>query len=348
LPSATAGNPAPVVAATADLAQQAAANLATADVDITQATAAASAGATQEVHQVSSKENSFGIHGELFYRDCYKVLIDLISIDSSEEFMAEKSRLLVEIRGSAGVGKSAFLAMCISGLKDEGLQDFAVFNAPKSHFCEKVHQIECSIWSNGELDKDKERMSIVDAQKLLVQQRAMRNLSYIFADGCAPPLNLEDFEGIVIATASPSISTKTLREQIMHPNIIDYVMPPWSLDEMTQAGAILDVDSSVIEDNFLHMNGIVRYAFAPDAARLKVDEAVKSVDATVISHLVATDNTDKQTKMNMVHALILWRTEKPRSEEDGKYNVKGNITYSLVSGYASKSVAQKLAASEMA
>lgn len=32
-------------------------------------------------------------------------------------------------------------------------------------------------------------------------------------------------------------------------------MPPWSLVELKQAGAILDVDSSVIEDNFLHMNG---------------------------------------------------------------------------------------------
>lgn len=137
--------------------------------------------------------------------------------------MAEKSRLLVEIRGSAGVGKSAFLAMCMSGLKDKGLEDFAIFHAPKSHARENVHQIECSIWSEGKLDKDKERMSIVDAQKLLVQQRGMQNLGYIFADGCAPPLNLEDFEGVVIVASSPSISTKTLRDQIMHPNIIDYV-----------------------------------------------------------------------------------------------------------------------------
>lgn len=97
------------------------------------------------------------------------------------------------------------------------------------------------------------------------------------------------------------------------------------------------------------MNGIVRHAFARDAARLKVNEAVQYVDALAISQLVATDNTEKQTKINMVHALLLWRTETPSNEEDGKYNLKGKVTYSLVSGYASKSVAQKLVAvSEMA
>ena len=139
---------------------------------------------------------------------------------------------------------------------------------------------------------------------------------YIFVDGCSPALNLADFEGVVIVAASPSISTKDHQEQIMHPNIIDYLMPPWWLKEMKRAGLLLDVDLSVIEDNFAHMNGIVRYAFAPNAARLKVNEAVKAVNATAISQLVATDITVKQTETNMFHALVLCWTEKPLNEEE--------------------------------
>lgn len=98
-----------------------------------------------------------------------------------------------------------------------GLETFLAGVCRRSRSHEMVHEIECSIWSEGELEKDKERMSIYDVRKLLVFQGGMKKLSHIFADGCAPSLNLEDFEGVVIVAASPSASTNTLRKQIMHP-----------------------------------------------------------------------------------------------------------------------------------
>jgi len=71
---------------------------------------------------------------------------------------------------------------------------------------------------------------------------------------------------------------------------------------------------------------------------------VKSVEPRAITTLVATDSTDKQIERNMVHSRVLWNTD---IKENGRHHVRGPVRYSLVSRFAERLVAEKLAKAQL-
>jgi len=116
-------------------------------------------------------------------------------------------RLLFEIRGSVGTGKSAFLALYMSSLISSGMQNVAHFHVLKAHTTERAYQGECSIWIEGKLTM--ERISILKAHEKLVINKRINKLDFIFMDGCTTGLNLEDFWRVAIVAALPSVCTKS-------------------------------------------------------------------------------------------------------------------------------------------
>jgi len=287
---------------------------------------------------VSGKEppTRFGLYSEALLRDCYNDLLLEIDQENTVAEGDETASLLIEIRGSAGIGKSAFLALLMAEQKISGLKDFALFHAPKADEVSKgLNEVLCCVWIDGELKMDGMPYGWTDTRREL--QSLVPKLEAIFMDGCSMGFSIEDFSGMIYVAASPSVSTKNLRKALGN-HYTKLYMPPWSLDEAIAAGGFLN-ERDVVEENYAHMKGIARHLFEKDSAKKKVEEAVTEVNPQTIVNLVASNETDKATENTMVHSLVSWE---PKVNENGKYDYRGDVRFELVSRFAEKKIAEKL------
>jgi hypothetical protein len=283
----------------------------------------------------------FGLYGEALLRDCYTHLMTEIDAiidgynDENEDNIGNNRTLLLEIRGSAGIGKSTFLGLLMAEYKLAGMKNFALIYAPKvigERSSTGGNKLACFVWIEG--------TSVMQKGSVEQLEPFLNQLTYIFMDGCSVyEVSFQEFAGAIVVAASPSVSTQNLRKNLGNRYTTLY-MPPWSLDEAFKAADFLDVSRDVVEENYAHMTGIVRYFFNADSARGKVNEAVLHVNPKSIIKMVQSNECDKRDEDFMVHSLVLW---KPKVKENGSFDFRAAVSFDLVSRYAEKMVAEKLA-----
>ena len=201
------------------------------------------------------------------------------------------------MRGSSGIGKSAFFAYTIAHVRLHcDAQSFAIFHSGKDQNDGRgsnlLDDVRCSVWINGELKIDKQLYANVAMRQRIIDEY-MPKLGAIFMDGCSPTIGLEGFTGFLVIAASPSVTTEGYRKLLAAKRAWAVLsMPPWTLDESLGAGRLLGVHGDVIRDNFKYLPGIVRYSFDDGAGKGRVLLAVKNVDPDKISSMVASQHTD--------------------------------------------------------
>ena len=287
---------------------------------------------------------TFGLSDEAYRRDCHVNLMKQV-LSTIQNWQQDEERRysmhLLEIRGSAGIGKSAFLAFVIATILRKELlpeteKNFALFYSTKGG---SVDDIRCSVWIDGALVEDQICYSDTHFKREL-QKNYMKKLRVIFMDGCCLPINWDVYDGLGIAALSPSVSTHGLRDLLSnHDNYTVLHMPCWTIEEVKIAGDLLGVDSAVIDDNFQYMNGIVRYMFQDGVAKKHVDKSVGRVDPVILSRMLSSQHTDKDTELSMVHSLVRWLVPATTTMQ---------VRFELVSRYAEQVVAQKLSAYDTA
>ena len=292
------------------------------------------------------KENKvgkpFGLHNEAYLRKCYKELNEEIQKELAAWIEPQVANgvlrpRLVEIRGSSGIGKSVFLAYLIAVYMQQGeMANFAIFHSNKAgKSVPDLDDVLCSLYIDGEKVMDKQRYGL-DETRLKLDSHVVK-LDALFMDGCSMSFSLEQFYGIVFVAASPSVYTKNLRDALAFYRTL--CMPTWSRKESMELGNMLGIEEDRVNDNYDHMNGIVRYMFEEGMAKMKVDDSVKVVSPKSLCAMAATQRTDKETERVMVHALVRWE---PPKNADQSFKYDGDISFDLVSRYAEAMVAQKL------
>lgn len=292
------------------------------------------------------KENEvgkpFGLHNEAYIRKCYQEIAEEIQKDLAAWIAPQVENgilraRLVEIRGSSGIGKSVFLAYLLAlHIQAGGLTNFAIFHSDKTRKSTPgLDEVLCSIYIDGIRVMDKQRYGSEETRRNLDSH--LSKLDAMFMDGCSMSFSIENFYGIIIVAVSPCVYTKNLRDAItFYRNLC---MPTWSRNEANELGNMLGIDEGCVNDNFDHMNGIVRYIFDKGMAKKKVDDSVKVVNPSNLCTMAATQQTDKETERVMVHALVQWE---PSKNADQSFKYDGDISYDLVSRYAEACVSQKL------
>lgn len=222
---------------------------------------------------------------------------------SKKEFWAPH---LAIIQGSSGVGKSVFLAYYLARRRKLGVANVAIFHASK---CIKsgngqtdMDEVDCVIWLEEEL-----KINRTVGKKKEEIKRTLSNLDLIFMDGCSMRINLDGFKGVVVLSASPSQYVKNMKDGVGTGRYEIYTMPPVSRDEAMEMADLLEVDKSIVEDNFDHMEGIARHLFKQGIAKKKVDEAVSCCDPKNISDMVTMQNVSNNQNQVAVHSLVLWK-----------------------------------------
>jgi hypothetical protein len=221
------------------------------------------------------------------------------------------------------------------------MKSFALFHNPKRHV-QTVSEdaVTCFFVIDGKLVLDGETYDEVKKENLWKKHKV--HLKALFMDGCSMDLNFAGFSGYFYVAASPSVSTRNLLGSLgdNFNRVLTLYMPPWSLDEAIAAGGFLDVEEGVVEANYAHMNGIARHLFAQDRAKQNVEEAVEVLSPQALDGLVASGANDNV----LLHSLLLWKPAK----EDGNYNYETNARFELVSRFAEKKAAEKLAKYDLA
>lgn len=277
----------------------------------------------------------FGNNKEAYVRECYNDISDDIFRIWKERRMAwegKKRAMLFTISGSSGIGKSTFLSFWITRMK-QFFPTIAICYAPKSAKTKNgtptSDVVKCVIWKDGKID--------VDGTYRIVEEELesqLPNLDLIVMDGCSMQfVDVEVFKGVVIVAALPSLYVKNLKDAIFWH--YDFTMPPIEDEEAFEIAGMLGIPNDIINENLAHMKGIARYLFDKDAAKTKVHEALKEVNATSITSMVSMQATSRDEEANAVHALVLWKVTGKQYRESPRYE--------LASRYIEKLVAQKLA-----
>ena len=286
---------------------------------------------------ITSTRRPFGENLEAYVRPCYETILQLILNTRKEcrnkrsaQGIPKRSTLFV-IRGSSGIGKSTFLAYFIGRARSaKRFRNIAVFYASKLSKgidgAPSISEVLCHVMLDGR--------TAIEGMYENVRNNLMEYLpkiGLIIMDGCSMPFALTGFTGILIIAGSPSLYVKNLIDGIFDNFMI--TMPALLLDEAKEIADIIGVDKAVVDQNWSHMEGITRYMFEPGAAKKKVQEAVKEVNASSITKMVSMQASNRRENRSMVHSLVLWKmgttyTDKP--------------SFALVSRYAEKLVAKQL------
>lgn len=286
---------------------------------------------------ITSTRRPFGDNLEAYVRPCYETILQLI-LDNRKECRDKRSAqglpkrsTLFVIRGSSGIGKSTFLAYFMGRARsDKRFSNFAVFYASKASRGPegepRVSEVRCHVMLDGETVIDGEYANVANDLK-----KHLPKMGLIIMDGCSMPCDLTGFKGTLIVAGSPSLYVKNLIDAIYDHFMV--TMPALLADEAREIADIIGVDKAVVENNWSHMEGITRYMFEPGAAKRKVEEAVKEVNASSITKMVSMQASNRGENRIMVHSLVLWKMGT---------TYMADPSFELVSRFAEKLVAKKL------
>ena len=103
------------------------------------------------------------------------------------------------------------------------------------------------------------------------------SLQLVVMDGCTVPMDLTEFQGVLIVAAPPSLYAKNIENAVF--DTLYLTMPAVEEDDALAMAKMLGVDERVVLDNFSYMKGISRYLLEAGQAKKKVRQAVEAVSA---------------------------------------------------------------------
>ena len=276
------------------------------------------------------------------YVDVFNIISNLIADKNANVYNenASQRELLVVIRGSSGVGKSTFLAYLLArlmGRKKNNLQNVAIFRAGKQakrgDGSVKLDKVKYFVHVDGKTHKGQYGKVANDDSF----EELLKKTELIIMDGCSMDFDLEDWCGVVIISASPSLYYKNQEDAIAFQKKI--LFPSLEREEALLMGKHLKVSSDIIKNNFLYMGGITRYLLCKNWAKESVDTACRHVNPKAIVAMVSSQGVSRDENHVIVHSLVLWSF---KSNAAGLEKYFDEPVYSIVSRYAEVKVAQQL------
>jgi hypothetical protein len=265
-------------------------------------------------------------HGSLFAKDAYirKEYVEIYDLikDRKKEIGEESVKALV--RGSSGIGKSAFLRYLLARIREEGVNNVLVV-------------VQGGLFKAGpeflHLTTENGKKIVRRLQDYWMASRTEEICDWTIVDGCDWVVKTNNF----ICAASPSTRLSKIKKT---GGFITLCMPPWSLDQLQECARLTnnggrnnEKDDDIIEEKYNIAGGIARYVFLKhtDDVIQVVRSAVDDIDFSYgVAHLMQTQTTSD---------VILWNVP------EGAYTVTVDnpIQYSFISRYVAKLLAEKAA-----
>ena len=273
---------------------------------------------------------------DAFVRKEYTQIFDLIKErfegNSAEDSVVTGTAL---VRGSSGVGKSAFLQYLLARIKNEVTNVLVIRgNAADSRVKSYLH-LSTNIfgWKTA---------TEIDSQGAAM--RIEKSCEWTLVDGCDWEPNPDN---CTVGAASPSTPWKGFRLQY---DLIQICMPPWSFDQLERCRQLTpqrkrQIDETTLQENYKLVGGIARWALGTTADALdQIDSAVKGVNFSVVQSVMATQHATKNDEKELVHRLVLWTVGK---DGNGRWlfevSSENPIHYSMLTEFVAKKLSEKAA-----
>lgn len=282
----------------------------------------------------AKSESDLSEIGSLFADDAYlrKEYVELFAL-IFKEFENQGGTGTALIRGSSGIGKSAFLQYCVARIRNH-VSDVLVVRGSSFDSREKVFLHLSTSWFGW---KTTTTLSTFN-EAIEVEKKC----AWTLVDGC-------DWEPIAnnctVGAASPSTPWKGFR---LVEHLVQICMPPWSLSQLEDCAASTTGVSNLptVRENYKLVGGIARWALfktSPDVLD-HVSSAVRGVNFDILQQVMATQHATKNDEKELVHRLVLWKTSLDQFE-NWMYRItaENNIHYSLLTRFVSKELAKKAA-----
>ena len=274
---------------------------------------------------------AFSVDG--FVRNEYIEIFDLIT-ERFRENLAEDGAMTgtALVRGSSGVGKSAFLQYLLARIKNETKNVLVVQGSPENSSDRRFLHLSANFLGL----KTATILSYDEAKNV------EKGCEWTLVDGCdwAPYSR-----NCTVGAASPSTPWKGFRLQY---NLIQVCMPPWSLDQLERCRQLTpqrqrQIDEATLQENYKLVGGIARWALGTTADALdQIDSAVKGVSFAVVQSVMATQHATKNDEKELVHRLVLWTVGK---DGNGRWlyeiSSENPIHYSILTDFVRKKLSEK-------
>ena len=271
-----------------------------------------------------------------FIRNEYIEIYDLIK-ERLEENSAEDGGTTgtALVRGSSGVGKSAFLQYLLARIRDD-VKNVLVVRGSAENSAERTFLHLSTNW-----------LGLKTAHKLCSHSEAKdveKYCEWTLIDGC----DWEPYSrNCTVGAASPSTPWKGFRLQY---NLNQICMPPWSLEELERCRQLTpqrqrQIDEATLQENYKLVGGIARWALGTTEDALdQIDSAVKGVNFSVVQSVMATQHATKNDEKELVHRLVLWTVGK---DGNGRWlfeiSSENPIHYSVLTDFVGKKLSEKAA-----
>ena len=270
-----------------------------------------------------------------FVRNEYVEIFDLIKErfeeNSAEDGVTTGTAL---VRGSSGVGKSAFLQYLLARVKNETKNVLVVRGSSTNSSVRRFLHLSTNFLGL-------KTATIISYEEAI---NVEKYCEWTLVDGC-------DWEvysrNCTVGAASPSTPWKGFRLQ---DNLIQICMPPWSLDQLELCRQLTprrqrQIDEATLQENYKLVGGIARWALGTTANVLdQIDSAVKGVSFSVVQSVMATQHATKNDEKELVHRLVLWTVGK---DGNGRWlleiSSENPIHYSMLTDFVGKKLSEKAA-----
>jgi len=271
-----------------------------------------------------------------FIRNEYIEIFDLIKErfgeNSAEDGVTTGTAL---VRGSSGVGKSAFLQYLLARIKNETKNVLVVRGSSENSSVRRFLHLSTNFWGL------KTATTIISYEEA---KNVEKYCEWTLVDGA----DWEPYSrNCTVGAASPSTPWKGFRLQY---NLIQICMPPWSLDQLERCRQLAPqrqslIDTATLQENYKLVGGIARWALGTTADALdQIDSAVKGVNFSVVQSVMATQHATKNDEKELVHRLVLWTVGK---DGNGRWlfqiSSENPIHYSMLTDFVGKKLSEKAA-----
>jgi hypothetical protein len=186
----------------------------------------------------------FGENQEAYARASYEEIVHTINRKRIQFLKSNIRAMAFIIRGSSGVGKSAFLGYAISRFR-KFMPTIVIFHAPKIAklgYIIELSAVQVSIWVGG-----KEQSRGVYPQMVDQVTKIMTCINLIVMDGCSVTMDLLGFKGMILVAASPCLYLKNIADAIFDHEF--FTMPAVEAEEAKIMAAMIGVDEDIMMEN---------------------------------------------------------------------------------------------------
>jgi len=214
---------------------------------------------------LTTADRLFGNDRLWFVREPYISLFDAIMKDD---------HYMQIVNGSAGIGKSSFLLYMLARLRSAGKSVLLYVHRDTAEHPQAMY------FPSDRSEPTRIERSDNSSAKIFDQwYRAIsHDNSVILIDGIVP-LTLEDYPNVkYVAAKSPSCSIGWMEKAQMRR---DRWLKVWQESELLSYAQQVNIANAkeLVHNNFVHLGGVSRYAFIPNAAENAANNAVSQVGA---------------------------------------------------------------------